>query len=68
MIDSNQTSLLNQNEANFKTVGKISEAEKINIIKTWFRLKDDGGISFQKYYEGTGNDTLFQLRGYQIKY
>ena len=56
-----------QNRTNFKTLAKISEQEKIEIIKTGFRLNQEGKISLKKYYEGTGDYTLFQLKGYHIK-
>lgn len=58
-----------QNESNFRTLGKISEEEKIEMIKTGFSLDKELTISLKKYYEG-GNevDSLSELRGYQIKY
>ena len=57
-----------QNRTNFKTLAKISEQEKIEIIKTGFRLNQEGKISLKKYYEGTGEYTLFQFKKYKIKY
>jgi len=71
--------LSNQNEAqnspggllrlpNFITLGKISEKEKIEIIKTGFQLQAEGKISLKKYYESTDPNSLFQLKGYNIKY
>jgi len=71
--------LSNQNEAqnspggllrlpNFITLGKISEKEKIEIIKTGFQLQAQGTISLKKYYESTDPNSLFQLKGYSIKY
>jgi hypothetical protein len=56
------------NEPNFITLGKISEEEKIEIIKLGFQLNQEGKISLKKYYEGTGESSLFQLKGYSIKY
>jgi hypothetical protein len=50
-----------KNEGNFNLLDKISEVDKIGIIKTEFRLKSEGEISFQKYYEGTEENSLFQL-------
>jgi hypothetical protein len=44
------------------------EEEKIEIIKTSFRLNQEGKISLKKYYQDTGQQTLFQLKGYSIKY
>ena len=43
-----------QNRANFKTLGKIPEEEKIEIIKLGFQLQAEGKISLKKYDEGTG--------------
>ena len=39
-----------ENGANFKTLAKISEQDKIEIIKTGFRLNQEGKISLKKYY------------------
>ncbi len=64
----NQPNFSLSDQAPFQTLGQISKDEKIDIIKTGFRLKNEGKISFQKYYEGTGDSSLFQLRGYRIKY
>lgn len=47
---------------------KISEEEKIEIIKLGFQLQNQGKISLKKYYEGTETESLFQLKGYSIKY
>jgi len=54
--------------SNFITLGKILEEEKIEIIKTGFRLNQEGKISLKKYYESTDQDSLFQSKGYSIKY
>ena len=65
-IPSNQKKA--QNEHNFITLSKISEEEKIEIIQTGFRLNQEGKISLKKYYESTAEYSLFQLKGYSIKY
>ena len=56
------------NGSNFRTLGKISEEEKIEIIKLGFQLQAEGIISLIKYYESTAEYSLFQLKGYNIKY
>jgi hypothetical protein len=66
--DSKQNTFSSQNKLNFKDLGEMSEDEKINIIKTGFRLKNDEKISFKQNYEGTEPYSLLQFRGYQIKY
>ena len=65
-ISSNQDKGLNG--SNFITLGKISEEEKIEIIQLGFQLQADGKISLKKYYESTNPNSLFQLKGYNIKY
>ena len=65
-IPSTQTKA--QNEHNFITLGKISEQEKIEIIKLGFQLNQEGKISLKKYYKGKGEYTLFEWKGYQMKY
>ena len=57
-----------QNRANFITLGKISEQERIEIIQRGFQLQAEGKISLKKYYEGTETDSLFQWKGYNLKY
>ena len=57
-----------QNQPNFITLGKISEEEKIQIIQRGFHLQAEGKISLKKYYESTDPNSLFQLKGYNIKY
>ena len=52
----------------FITLAKISEEEKIEIIKTGFQLNQKGKISLKKYYESTQEYSLFQFKGYSIKY
>jgi hypothetical protein len=55
-------------EANFITLGRIPEEQKIEIIQTGFRLNQEGKISLKKYYESTDPNSLFQSKGYSIKY
>ena len=57
-----------QNEQNFITISQISEMEKIEIIQIGFQLQNQGKISLKKYYESTEEYSLFQLKGYRIKY
>ena len=57
-----------QNRRNFIALGKIPEQEKIEIIKTGFQLQAEGKISLKKYYQSTDPDSLFQWKGYSIKY
>ena len=73
LSDSQQYNLsLNQekelNQYNFITLGKISEADKIEIIQLGFQLQSQAKISLKKYYESTDPNSLFQLKGYSIKY
>ena len=56
------------NGENFIPLGKISEENKIQIIKTGFRLNQEGKISLKKYYESTNPYSLFQSKGYSMKY
>jgi hypothetical protein len=58
----------NQEKPNFITLGKISEEDKIEIIKLGFQLQAQGTISLKKYYESKDPNSLFQLKGYSIKY
>lgn len=55
-------------EPNFITLGTLSENEKIEIIKLGFQLQAEGKISLKKYYESKDPNSLFQLKGYSIKY
>jgi hypothetical protein len=57
-----------QNEHHFITLGKISEQEKVEIIKLGFQRNQEKKISLKNYYQGKGESTLFQWKGYQIKY
>jgi len=65
-LSSNQDKGLNG--SNFITLGKISEEEKIEIIKLGFQLQNQGKISLKKYSESTDPNSLFQHKGYSIKY
>ena len=57
-----------ENESYFVTLGQISEEEKIEILQTGFQLNRQGKVSLKKYYESTDPNSLFQLKGYSIKY
>jgi len=57
-----------QNNSNFIALGKISEDEKIEIIQLGFQRQAERKISLKKYYESTDSNSLFQLKGYRIKY
>ena len=68
-----------QNSLNFITIpsgngawlrlSNLSEDDKIEIIKAGFQLQSQGKISLKKYYEGVSEaNSLFQLKGYSIKY
>ena len=50
------------------TLKRISEEEGLEIIRRGFQLQNEGRISLKKYYEGTEEYSLFQNRGYRIKY
>jgi len=49
-------------------LGRITEQERIEIIQRGFQLQADSKISLKKYYESTRQYSLFQLKGYSIKY
>ena len=57
-----------QNEHNFITLGKISEQEKIEIIQIGFQRQAEGKISLKKYYESTQEYSLFQIKGFHLRY
>jgi len=65
-LDLNQEKGLS--EANFRPLKKIPEEKLIEIIQTGFRLNQEGKISLKKYYESTDAYSLFQSKGYKIKY
>ena len=77
-ISSNQEKAQNRlnfitSEDNFvddvwRSPGTISEQEKIEIIQRGFQLQAEGKISLKKYYENTDPNSLFQSKGYSIKY
>ena len=52
----------------WRSPGRIPEQERIEIIQRGFQLQAEGKISLKKYYESTDSNSLFQLKGYQIKY
>jgi hypothetical protein len=52
----------------WRSLAKISEEDKIEIIKLGFHLQAEGKISLKKYYETTQKYSLFQSKGYNIKY
>ena len=57
-----------ENESNFVTLSQISEKERVEIIQKGFQLQAEGKISLKKYYQSTDPDSLFQSKGYSIKY
>ena len=57
-----------QNPPNFITLARIPEQEKVQIIQTGFQRQADRKISLKQYYESTQPYSLFQLKGYNIKY
>lgn len=56
------------NGLNFVTLGNIYEQDKIEIIERGFQLNQEGKISLKKYYQSTEKYSLFQFKGYNIKY
>lgn len=61
-------SLSDASKSDFITLKQIPEQERVEIIQTGFQRQAEGKISFRKYYEGTEEYSLFQLKGYKIKY
>ena len=55
-------------QPNFITLCNLPEEEKIEIIKLGFQLNQQEKISLKKYYESTDPYSLFQSKGYSIKY
>ena len=49
-------------------MSNLSKQNRIEIIQRGFQLQAEGKISLKKYYESTDSNSLFQLKGYQIKY
>ena len=64
----NEPYLFRNDSPIFITLGTISEQEKIEIIQRGFQLQAEGKISLKKYYESTDPNSLFQSKGYSIKY
>ena len=57
------------NEQNFITLSQIPDQEKIEIIQRGFQHQAESKISLKKYYESVSEaNSLFQLKGYSIKY
>ena len=56
------------NESNFITLGRLREEEKIEIIQEGFQRNQEGNISLRNYYESTQEYSLFQWKGYNLKY
>ena len=54
--------------SNFITLSKISEEERVEIIQRGFQLNQQGKISLKKYYQSGEEYSLFQCKGYSIKY
>ena len=50
------------------TFKRISEEEWLEIIRRGFQLQAQEPISLKKYYESKSPNSLFQLKGYSIKY
>jgi len=72
-IPSNQEKGLQEPEGllrlpNFITLGTLSEDHKIEIIQLGFQLQAEGKISLKKYYESKDTNSLYQWKGYSIKY
>ena len=56
------------NGSNFITLSKIPEQDQIEIIQKGFQLQSEGKISLKKYYQSRQEYSLFQSKGYSIKY
>lgn len=54
--------------SNFITLGKTPKEDQIEIIKTGFERQAEGIISLKEYYESKDPYSLFQSKGYRIKY
>ncbi len=71
-LSESQNIYSNQNKglhgANFIALGNLSEQEKTEVIRLGFQMQSQGKISLKKYYESTDPNSLFQLKGYNIKY
>ena len=65
---SNVQNIKGLNESNFITLSKIPEQEIIKIIQKGFQLNQEQKISLKGYYESKEQYSLFQFKGYSIKY
>jgi hypothetical protein len=57
-----------KNQANFNHFTALSEIEQVDIIQTEFHLQAEGKISLKKYYQWLEEYTLFEWKGFKIKY
>ena len=57
-----------RNESHFTTLKKLPSKERTEIITLGFQLQNEGKISLRKYYESDEENSLFQFKGYSIKY
>ena len=54
---------------NFITLSQVPEDQQTEIIQLGFQRQAEGKISLKKYYESfTEPNSLFQFKGYSIKY
>ena len=54
-------------ESNFVLFKSLTEEEQIDLIRTGFENQSNG-LSLKEYYEGTNKNSLFDLKGYSLKY
>ena len=52
----------------FTKLNNLTQQEKTEIIETGFQHQAEGKISLKKYYQSTDLYSLFQSKGYTIKY
>ena len=64
----NAEALALSEQSNFLPLSQILEQERVEIIQTGFQLNQERKISLKNYYESTDQNSLFQSKGYQIKY
>ncbi len=63
------TKLSDSEKARFKKPSEITDEGVLEkYIKTGFQLNKDKKISLKEYYEGTGEDSLYQFAGISIKF
>lgn len=55
-------------EPNFITLKQIPEQERVEIIQTGFQRQAEGKIWLKKYYESPQEYSLFQFKGYCMRY